>query len=169
MIFLPLVIAPDPVFRMTAEPVKVVDEETRAEVCAMFDTLYREQGVGLGANMVGLLKRIIVVDLQEGGKKAPLAMINPEITGTSEETQVFEEASLSFPGISARITRPNSIEVTYLDTDGRSQTLAATGFLATVIQHEIEYLDGRTYLDHLSTVKRNMLLKKMAKLKRSKA
>ena len=168
MISLPLIIAPDPVFRMTAEPVNEVDDQTRAEVKAMFDTLYREQGVGLGANMVGLLKRIIVVDLQEEGKKAPLAMINPEITKLSGETQTFEEASLSFPGISANVTRPGSIDVAYLDTDGNSRSLEATGFLATVIQHEIDYLDGRTYLDHLSAVKRNMLLKKMAKLKRSK-
>lgn len=168
MISLPLVIAPDPIFRQISEPVAVVDDETRAQVSAMFDTLYQEQGLGLGANMVGLLKRIIIVDLQENGTKAPLAMINPVVTKASKETQVFEEASLSFPGIGAKIRRPKTIDVTYLDTNGTSKTLEATGFLATVIQHEIDYLDGRTYLDHLTAVKRNMLLKKMGKLKRNK-
>lgn len=129
----------------------------------MFDTLYREQGVGIGANMVGLLKRIIVIDLQQDGKKSPLGMINPVLIQTSQETQVFEEASLSYPGISAKITRPAEITVTYLDTQGGSQSLDASGFLATVIQHEMDYLDGRTYLDHLSSLKRKMLLKKMEK------
>ncbi len=169
MISLSLVIAPDPVFRQVAEPVAAVDDETRAQVAAMFETLYREQGLGLGANMVGLLRRIIVVDLQEDGKKSPLAMINPVVTQASKETHVFEEASLSFPGIAAKIRRPASIEVTCLDTDGQSRTHEATGLLSTVIQHEMDYLDGRIYLDHLSVTKRNMLLKKMARLKRSGA
>lgn len=167
MITLPLVIAPDPVFRMVAAPVVIVDDQTRAEVDAMFETLYKEKGLGLGANMVGLLKRIIVVDLQEDGKKAPLAMINPIVVRASKERQLFEEASLSFPGIGAKIRRPKSIEVTYLDTQGGEQTLEAEGFLATVIQHEMDYLDGRTYLDHLSVTKRNLLLKKMSKLKKA--
>lgn len=165
---LELVIAPHPIFRQSARRVETVDDETRADVTAMFDTLYREKGVGIGANMVGLLKRIIVIDLQQDGKKTPVAMINPVVTQTSQETQTFEEASLSFPGISAKITRPAEIAVTYLDTQGETQSLDASGFLATVIQHEIDYLDGRTYLDHLSSVKRKMLLKKMEKQMRAR-
>lgn len=157
---LELVIAPNPVFRQTASPVEKVDEETRADVTAMFETLYREQGVGIGANMVGLLKRIIVIDLQQDAKKSPLAMINPVVTKASPKTQVFEEASLSFPGISAKVTRPKEVTVSYLDAEGEAQSLNAEGFLATVIQHEMDYLDGRTYLDHLSSVKRKMLLKR---------
>ena len=166
MTSLPLVIAPDPIFRQIAEPVEVVDDEIRGLVSAMFETLYHEQGLGLGANMVGLLKRIIVVDLQQDGTRNPLAMINPVITSASKETQVFEEASLSYPGIAAKVRRPKSIEVTYLDTEGSTQTLESDGLLATVIQHEIDYLDGRIYLDHLSATKRNLLLKKMAQMKR---
>lgn len=165
---LELVIAPNPVFRQTASPVEKVDEETRADVTAMFETLYREQGVGIGANMVGLLKRIIVIDLQQDAKKSPLAMINPVVTKASPKTQVFEEASLSFPGISAKVTRPKEVTVSYLDAEGEAQSLNAEGFLATVIQHEMDYLDGRTYLDHLSSVKRKMLLKKMEKQMRAR-
>lgn len=158
-----LVFAPDPIFRQKAVPVVTVTDETRALVDAMFDVLYREQGVGLGANMVGLLHRIVVIDLQETGDKTPLTLIDPERIKASEETQVFTEASLSFPGISAEITRPRAITVTYLDYDGNPRELEAEGWLAQVIQHEMDYLDGRTYLDHLSSLKRSRLLKKMQK------
>jgi peptide deformylase len=161
-----LTLAPDPIFRQVAMPVNAVNDKVRTHIDAMFETLYREQGVGLGANMVGLLERIIVVDLQEGGVRTPLAIVNPHLVEVSDETQVFEEASLSFPGISAKIMRPASIKVTYLDREGKSRCIEAKGFLAQVIQHEMDYLDGRTFLDHLSPVKRKMLLKKYEKTKR---
>ncbi len=160
---LSLIIAPDPIFSQCAEPVALVDETVRHIISEMFEVLYQEQGVGLGANMVGLLKRIIVIDLQEGGLKTPLAMINPEIISSSAELQVREEASLSFPGIHAKVSRPQSIEVRYLDQQGVSQSLRAEGWLATVVQHERDYLDGVVYLDYLSKMKRNMLMKKMLK------
>jgi len=163
---LSLVIAPDPVFRKKAETVELVDDHIRGLVSQMFDVLYQENGAGIGANMVGLLKRIIVMDLKEEGKPSPLAMINPEILASSEETQIFEEASLSFPGISAEIERPKEITVAYLDPEGRSQKLVANGFLATVIQHEMDYLEGKTYLDHLSRVKRDSLLRRYKKSRR---
>ena len=163
---LKLVYAPDPVFRQTAEPVGQVDDEIRALLDGMFEVLYRERGVGLGANMVGLLKRLVVIDLQEGGAESPIAMVNPEIIEKSEETQTFEEGSLSYPSISAEVTRPKQITVTYLDAQGAEQTLRAEGWLATVIQHEVDYLDGVIYLDYLSPVKRNMLLKKMKKFRK---
>lgn len=168
MLTLPLVIAPDPIFRRTALPVERVDDQVRAEIAAMFETLAREQGVGLGANMVGLLKRIIVIDLKEGGVSNPLPMINPEVTWTSDETQTFREASLSFPGVSADIMRPSSIKAIYLDLYGKARTIEAEGFLATVIQHEMDYLDGRTFLDHLSPLKRKMALKKLNKRRSNK-
>lgn len=163
---LSLVIAPDPVFRKKAETVEVVDDHIRDLVSQMFDVLYQENGAGIGANMVGLLKRIIVMDLKENGKPSPLAMINPEILERSEETQIFEEASLSFPGISAEIKRPKEIKVAYLDQEGKPRELVANDFLATVIQHEMDYLDGKTYLDHLSRVKRDNLLRKYKKNRR---
>lgn len=163
---LSLVIAPDPVFRKKAEAVEVVDDHIRDLVSQMFDVLYQENGAGIGANMVGLLKRIIVMDLKEGGKPSPLAMINPEILERSEEMQIFEEASLSFPGISAEIRRPKEIKVAYLDQEGKPRKLVANDFLAIVIQHEMDYLDGKTYLDHLSRVKRDNLLRKYKKNRR---
>ncbi|MEP3247534.1 MAG: peptide deformylase [Sneathiella sp.] len=164
---LPLIIGPDPVFRKKAEKVLVVDEATHQLVSDMFDTLYAENGAGIGANMVGVLKRVIVIDLKEGGHKTPLAMINPEVVEKSEETQIFEEASLSFPGISADIERARSIKIRYLDENGAPAELAAEGFLSTVIQHEMDYLDGKTYLDHLSRVKRDALMRKYKKMQRA--
>lgn len=160
---LSLIIAPDPIFSQCAEPVAIVDDAIRRLISEMFEVLYREQGVGLGANMVGLLKRIIVIDLQEGGLKTPLAMINPEIISSSDEMQAREEASLSFPGIHGKVSRPKSIEVRYLDEQGETRSLQADGWLATVIQHERDYLDGIVYLDYLSKMKRTMLMKKMLK------
>lgn len=169
MLALPLVIAPDPVFRAKAQKVEEVDDGIRQLVADMFLTLYAENGAGIGANMVGVLKRVIVIDLKEGGKKSPLAMINPEIAETSEEVQTFTEASLSFPGIEADITRPAEIRVRYLDKKGTRQEVSAKGFLAAVIQHEMDYLDGRIFLDHLSRVKREALFRKYKKLQRREA
>ena len=160
---LSLVMGPDPIFKKKAIAVDVVDDGIRQLVGDMFDVLYSAEGVGIGANMVGVLKRIVVIDLQTGGIKAPLAMINPEVTQQSDETQTFDEASLSFPGISAKITRPKVITVSYLDEQGKAQVLDAEGWLATVIQHEVDYLDGVIYLDHISKIKRDMLIKKMLK------
>lgn len=160
---LQLTYGPDPIFRKKATAVAEVDDGVRETVEAMFDLLYREKGVGIGANMAGLLQRIVVIDLQEGGARQPLALINPEIIWSGEETQTFTEASLSFPGISAEITRPKSIKVRYLDCEGCAQELEAEGWLAQVIQHEVDYLDGKTYLDHLSATKRNMLMRKYKK------
>lgn len=160
---LSLVMGPNPIFKQKALPVAEVNDAVRQDVQDMFRIMYAEGGLGLGANMVGLLKRIVVVDLQQDGIKAPLALINPEIMASSDETQSTQEASLSFPGISAEITRPKAITLRYLDENGKEQTLDADGFLAVVIQHEMEYLDGKTYLDHLSKMKRDMLIKKMKK------
>jgi len=163
---LPLVIAPNPIFKQKADMVSVVDESVREIISDMFVTLYAEKGLGLGANMVGVLKQIIVIDLVEGGVRAPIAMINPEILSVSTEVQTFNEASLSFPGIAADITRPSEISVQYLDEEGDQQILEASGFLATVIQHEMDYLQGRTFLDHLSRTKRDTVVRKYQKLRK---
>jgi len=155
--------APNPIFKHVCAAVSVVDDAVRHVVQDMLDTMAHEQAVGLGAPMIGVLQRIAVVDLQEGGVSSPIVLINPEIISQSEEKQTFEEASLSFRGISAEIARPSSITVRFLDRDGQLQEMHAEGFLATVIQHELDYLDGKTYLDHLSSLKRDMLIKKMIK------
>ena len=163
MTALQLIMAPNPIFRQRAAEVTEFDEGLRALTDQMLEVLYHERGIGLGANMVGVLKRIIVVDLQEEGKRKPLVCINPVITDHSTETSAQEEASLCFPGIRAEITRPSEIEVAYQDVEGTKHTLRAKGWLSTVIQHEMEYLDGRTFLDNLSKMKKDRLLKKMQK------
>ncbi|MFC3051010.1 peptide deformylase [Kordiimonas pumila] len=160
---LPLILGPDPILRKKSLPVEVVTDDTKKNIQDMLDTLYEHRAVGLGANMVGILEQIIVVDLQQEGKKSPLVCINPIITWQSDTKTTQEEASLCFPGISAEITRPDAVHVRYLDLEGKDQSLDAEGFLATVIQHEMDYLQGKTYLDHLSKIKRDILIKKMQK------
>ena len=162
---LDLIIGPDPIFKKTANPVAVVDDEIRELCDDLTAMLYEHNAVGAAAPMVGILKRIIVVDLQEDGVKNPFAMINPEIITRSDETQIFEEGSICFPEISAEIRRAKSINVKYLNECGSQKTMEAEGYLASVIQHELDYLDGIIYLDHLSAVRRNMLLKKAKKIK----
>jgi peptide deformylase len=160
---LPLVYAPNEIFKKKALVVSTVDDEIRLTVDRMIKTLETEKAVGIGANMVGLLKRIVVVDLHENGVSNPQVFINPEIIYKSQELQTFEEASVCFPGIAAEISRPAIIKLKYLDYQGSMCTLEASGFLATVLQHEIDYLDGKIFLDYLSKMKSDMLLKKMQK------
>ena len=167
MAVLQLVLGPDPILKQKAAPVSEITEEIKTIVSDMFDTLYERRGLGIGANMVGILKRIVVIDLQENGEKSPVACINPEIIWSSDKLETREEASLCFPGISAEVKRPDAIKVQYLDLGGNKQEIEAEGWLATVLQHEIEYLDGKVYLDHLSKMKRDRLIKKMQKKIRS--
>lgn len=167
MCALPLVIAPNPVFRQKAEKIDVVDDSVRGQIKQMFETLYHENGIGLGANMVGLLKQIIVIDMKDGGDGSPIAMINPQILTQSDELQSFTEASLSFPGISADIARPAHIQVVYMNEQGDACALEAAGFFAAVIQHEMDYLKGKTFLDHLSRTKRDGLMRKYKKARKN--
>lgn len=158
-----LQIAPNPIFRQKAAPVKEIDSEIKHVVSSMYDIMYEHGAVGVGANMVGILKSIIVVDLQESAPRDPITMINPVITAKSQELQTFEEGSLSYPGIKAMVERPKKIEIEYLDINGKPNSMRAEGWLATVIQHEVDYLDGKVFLDYVSPMKRKMLLKKMEK------
>jgi peptide deformylase len=167
MLLLPLVYAPNAAFKKIAKSVEVVDDEIRVLADQMLATMYSEKAIGLGANMVGILKRIIVVDLQEDGICNPYIFINPEITYYSEELQTFTEGSVCFPGIKAEIIRPKSIKLKYLDKSGKNQEIEASGFFATVIQHELDYLNGKVFLDYLSKFKRDTLLKKMQKHRKS--
>lgn len=162
MAILSIVYAPHPIFKQKAKTVDKVDGLIRQLANDMLDTMYFEKAVGLGANMLGIDQRIIVVDLKQENSKA-YVMINPEIMETSTEISEHEEASISFPGISAIVKRPNKIKVKYLDLDNQEQVLDAEGFLARVILHETDYLNGTTYLDYLSKMKRDLLIKKMLK------
>lgn len=163
MTHIPLIYAPNEIFKKKAQAVETVDDGIRALIDSMFETLYLANGVGIGANMVGVLKRIAIVDIQENDTKTPLTFINPEITWRSDKTQTIEEASLSYPGISAPVSRPDAVKVKYLDYNGQPQENEFSGFIATVIQHEIDYLDGKVFLDYLSPLKRDTLLRKMQK------
>ena len=154
-----------PIFRKKAASVETVDDGVRAQVARMFEILYGARGVGIGANMVGLLRRIIVIDLQDGGARRPLALINPDIIWLSEETQTHAEASLCWPGVSADVTRPAAIRVAYLDAAGAARELEAAGWLAQVIQHEVDYLDWVIFPDRLPKVKRDMVMRKIRKIK----
>lgn len=164
---LPIIFAPHPVFKQTATRIDDINDDVRRIAQDMLDTLANEKAAGIGANMVGITQRIIAFDMCENGVSDPHVCINPDIISASEETQTIEEASLSFPGIEATITRPKAIDMRYTDIDGVEKTIHAEGFLAAVLQHEIDYLDGITFLDHLSKLKRDRLLKKMEKHKKT--
>lgn len=165
MSHLHLIIAPDPLLKQKAQAVSQFDQELVTLVENMFDLLYHHQGIGLAGNMVGILQRIIIIDIAKDHKPSPLVFINPEIIDQSDEVQTHEEASLSYPGISAPITRPQAITLKYQDLKGIEKETKLNDFLATVVQHEMDYLEGRSYLDHLSRLKRDNLLKKMKKYK----
>ena len=162
---LSLVYAPNAIFKTHAKDVTIVNDEIRKIADQMLRIMYQEKAVGLGANMVGILQSIAVVDvdIRENGIPKPHIFINPKITWRSEEMQTFKEASLSFPGISAEITRPKAIKLNYLDYEGKENELEASDFFATVIQHEVDYLSGKVFLDYLSKFKRDTLLSKMLK------
>lgn len=163
---LKLIFGPDPIFTVSAEAVTLFNDDLLTLTQDMVETLYAEKAVGIGANMVGHLQRIVVIDLQEDGQQGPLVLINPVITRKSDDTQCHEEASVCFPGISATITRPRKITLTYQDCIGSEHQMTADGYLATVIQHEIDYLNGIIFLDYLSPVKRKMLLRRTRKIQK---
>lgn len=163
MALLPLIYAPHPIFKQKSLPVETIDAEIWRLIDDMFETMEYEKAVGMAANMVGVLKQIAIVDLLEDGVSKPYTFINPEIIWCSDETQTHEEASICFVGVSAKVTRPHAIKMRYLDRDAMPQELEASGFLACVIQHEIDYMNGITFPDYLSKMKRDMLFKKMHK------
>jgi peptide deformylase len=166
---LPIVIAPDQRLKTKTRPVTERDRDSvRAIVPRMFATMYAAPGIGLAAPQIGLDLRFAVIDLQPDDKPAPITLINPRIERTSEEETTREEGCLSIPGQYADVTRPERVVVSYEDIDGKRQEIEAEGLLATCLQHEIDHLDGILFVDHLSALKRNMILRKMVKEKRLK-
>lgn len=158
---------PHPVLKKKGEPVEVVDDELRRFLDDMLETMYEEDGVGLAAPQVGVSKRIVVIDPQRDGEtRQPLYLINPQIIWRSEETEICEEGCLSVPEMRAEVERPASVRVTYLDYNGKACEMLAEDFLAVVVQHELDHLDGILYIDRISRLKRNMLLKKLEKARR---
>ncbi len=161
----PLSFLPDPVLRQVAEPVTAVTDAVRALMDDMVDTMREEHGLGLAAPQIGLSTRVIVMDCSEEDDSDPVIwkMANPEIIETSDEMASMEEGCLSIPGYRGEVTRPASVTVRYLDADGKEQNMQASGLLAACVQHEIDHLNGRLFIDYLSRVKRDMIIRKMAK------
>ena len=160
---------PHPILKKKAEKVEKVDDELRRFLDDMLETMYADNGCGLAAPQVGVSKRVVVIDIaHEGEEPQPLYMVNPEITWKSDETEVCEEGCLSLPELRAEVERPASVKISYLDYDGKACELLAEGFLAVAAQHELDHLDGILYIDHLSRLKRQMLVKKLEKNRKEK-
>ncbi|CAN5874586.1 peptide deformylase [soil metagenome] len=166
---------PHPGLRAVANPVAVVDDAVRAIVADMFDTMYDARGIGLAATQVGIEQRIVVIDLQEPESdeedakpvRTPLVYINPELVSVSEETALYNEGCLSIPEQYAEVERPARCRVKWLDADGTSHEDDFDGLLATCLQHEIDHLNGVLFIDHISRLKRDMVLKKLAKARKA--
>ncbi len=167
---LPLVIAPDPRLKTKSTPVEAVTDEIRTLAENMLETMYHERGVGLAAVQVGVMKRLLVADVEwseESGKGTQWVLVNPEIIEDSEEDNTHREGCLSFPDQTADITRPKSVRVRFLDLKGEQQEQEFDGLLATCVQHEIDHLNGIVFPDRVSPVKRDILMRKAKKIKKS--
>ena len=170
MALLNILIAPDPTLKQKTKPVAAVDDDIRQLMDDMLETMYDAPGIGLAAPQVGVLKQVLVIDVaRQDETPAPVRMVNPEIVWVSDTQVSNSEGCLSLPEQYADVTRPDRVKVRYLDETGARQVLEADGLLATCIQHEIDHLSGILFVDHLSALKRNMILRRMAKWKRQQA
>jgi peptide deformylase len=159
-----ILIIPDKRLRLVSEPVKTVDKELRALVDDMFETMYAAPGIGLAAIQIGVPKRVIVMDLAPKEEpRDPRVYINPEIVSSAAEKSVYEEGCLSIPEFYEEVERPTAVKVKFLDVEGEPQEIEATGLLATCLQHEIDHIHGVLFIDHISKLKRDMVLKKFKK------
>jgi peptide deformylase len=159
-----IIIIPDRRLRLVSEPVDQIGAEIRALVEDMFETMYEAPGIGLAAIQVGVPKRVITMDLaKKDDPQAPQVFVNPELVWQSPETSTYEEGCLSIPEFYEDVSRPSQVRVRFLDLDGRSQEVEASGLLATCLQHEIDHLDGILFIDHISRLKRERVIKKFTK------
>ena len=174
MALLPIIETPDPILRQISTPVEEVTDELRTLIDDMFQTMYAAPGIGLAAIQVGVPKRLLVIDLQEpeeeGGEpvRDPLVFINPEIVETSDTLQVYSEGCLSVPDMYAEVERPDRIRARWLDRDGKPHEEEIDGLLAICLQHEMDHLEGILFIDHLSRLKRDMIIKKLAKARKER-
>jgi peptide deformylase len=165
----PLIILPDPLLRQVSAPIERVDAELEQFIDDMLETMYDAPGIGLAAIQVGVPRRLLVIDLtKEDEERKPLVFINPEILTSSDERSVYEEGCLSIPDYYAEVERPASISVKSIGRDGKEQLTEADGLLATCLQHEIDHLNGVLFIDHISRLKREMVIKKFTKAARQK-
>ena len=167
----PILIHPDPRLKKVCVPVADVSDDLRSLADDMLETMYAAPGIGLAAPQVGILQRVIAMDcVKEGeGEPRPLVMFNPEIVASSDETNVYEEGCLSIPEQYAEVTRPKEVQVKWMDRDGHEQSETFDGLWATCVQHEIDHLNGKLFIDYLKPLKRQMITRKMQKLKRERA
>jgi peptide deformylase len=172
MAILPIIEAPDPRLKVVSTAVDVVDDAVRSLIDDMFETMYDAPGIGLAAIQVGVAQRILVIDLQEKNEETdetirnPMVFINPEILEESEELTVYNEGCLSVPEQYADVARPSVVRAQWLDRDGNTRNELIDGLLATCLQHEMDHLEGILFIDHLSKLKRDILLKKLIKMRK---
>ena len=169
----PLIILPDPILRQVSKPIETMDREVKKLADDMLETMYDAPGIGLAAIQIGVARRMLVLDVsKDGDDKTPLVFINPEVVSASDARSVYEEGCLSNPDYYAEVERPATITVKYLDRDGKEQLTEADGLLATCLQHEIDHLNGVLFIDHISKLKREIVIRKFtkaAKMRGSKA
>ena len=164
----PIITVPNDILKKTSDPIENVGETEKKLVNDLFETMYNSKGIGLAAVQVGILKRILVIDVStKEEEKNPLSFINPVIKKISDETSVYEEGCLSIPDTFIEIERPKICEVEYIDLDGKLKNIKCDGLLSTCIQHEINHLDGKLIIDNLTKLKRDIIIKKISKNKKN--
>jgi peptide deformylase len=163
----PVITLPDSKLRLASAPVTTVDASIRALLDDMLETMYDAPGIGLAAVQIGVMQRLVTIDTaKQEEPRNPLFLVNPEVTWRSEATSVYEEGCLSIPEYYEEVTRPEKVRVRFLDRDGNPQEIEADGILATVVQHEIDHLDGVLFVDHISKLKRDRVIRKFQKAAR---
>ena len=164
----PIITVPDEILKKNSEPIEKVGVNEKKLINDLFETMYESKGIGLAAVQVGILKRILVIDVSNKDEKSkPLSFINPSIKKISDETSIYEEGCLSIPDTFIEIERPKICEVEYIDINGKIKNLKCDGLLSTCLQHEINHLDGKLIIDHLSKLKKDMIIKKISKSKKN--
>mgnify|MGYP001204245941 CR=1 FL=1 len=167
MATLPIIIAPDPRLKVKSSPVKHIDEAINVLMDNMLETMYDAHGIGLAAPQIGITQRIVVIDVEQADVSSkPIVMVNPEVTWESDNFVTRQEGCLSLPDSYAEIDRPEIIKVRFINRRNETCEMRADGILATCVQHEIDHLDGILFIDHISSLKRKMILRKLAKVKR---
>tara|TARA_A100000164_G_scaffold238733_1_gene212135 strand:+ start:2252 stop:2776 length:525 start_codon:yes stop_codon:yes gene_type:complete len=163
-----IITVPDETLKKISEPIEKVGINEKKLINDLFDTMYNSNGIGLAAVQVGVLKRVLVIDVSiKEGEKNPISLINPVIKKLGHETSIYEEGCLSIPETFIEIERPKICEVQYIDIEGKQQNLTCEGLLSTCVQHEINHLDGKLIIDHLSKLKRDLIIKKISKSKKN--
>jgi peptide deformylase len=165
-----IIVLPDKRLRLLSDPVKAVDAELRTLVDDMFETMYKAPGVGLAAIQVGVPKRVVTVDTAKKDEpKNPQVFINPEVIWSADDKSTYEEGCLSIPEYYEEVERPTQVKVRFMDLDGKAQEVEANGLLATVLQHEIDHTNGILFIDHISKLKRDRVIKKFTKAAKREA